>query len=322
MPANVFAERFGIRPSTAFGMSVGGATGLAMVAQAASLVESGAARHVLVVAGEDRASGLTREESTKVLAQVGHAPLRGPAGRDCPRVLRAPAVQTPVELRARPPRDALAALPVQMRTHAGRKLGAHFQKPITIDDVLDLSAGGGTPQAPGLLPGLRRRCRLRRLGRPHLSDRSLVVAGIGQAHRTPAPVHTWRRRTRAPLLRRSEPSRRRTSRGTPSTCTGSTTASPSPSRCCWRKSWDLTPPGRPGAYASAGAFEVARSLSDEHTWRASLLRALRCGRRHGSSRRGGLAAAAPSGAPARSPRAGRAMSTRMGACSRRTSVWC
>ncbi len=239
MPANVFAERFGIRPATAFGMSVGGATGLAMVAQAARLVESGAARHVLVVAGEDRASGQTREESTRCWLRSATPRYEVPLGGTIPAyyALLASRYLWTYGLA----RDALAALPVQMRTHAA-KLGAHFQKPITVDDVLD-----SRPVAEPLR--LLDCCPVSDGGAAFVvsaaptSDRSLVVAGTGQAHRhqhlsalAPGrPVPHWRR---------NEPSPRRRSPGTRSTSTGSTTASPSRSLSCSRSWVSPRPAGR------------------------------------------------------------------------------
>src|SRR5690606_4801684 len=54
MLATVFAEHFGIRPSYAHAIQVGGATGLAMGMLAHELVEAGTAKNVLVVAGENR----------------------------------------------------------------------------------------------------------------------------------------------------------------------------------------------------------------------------------------------------------------------------
>src|SRR5581483_3061740 len=52
MLATVFAEHFGIRPAYAHAVQVGGATGLAMTMLAHHLIDSGVARHVLVVSGE------------------------------------------------------------------------------------------------------------------------------------------------------------------------------------------------------------------------------------------------------------------------------
>ena len=72
MLATVFAEHFGIRPSYAHAVQVGGATGLAMTMLAHHLVEAGVVKHVLVVPGENRLTGQSRAASIQALAQVGH----------------------------------------------------------------------------------------------------------------------------------------------------------------------------------------------------------------------------------------------------------
>ena len=72
MLATVFAEYFGIRPTYAHAVQVGGATGFAMVMLAHLLVESGAAQRILVVAGENRMTGQSRDAAIQALAQTGH----------------------------------------------------------------------------------------------------------------------------------------------------------------------------------------------------------------------------------------------------------
>jgi acetyl-CoA acetyltransferase len=180
MPGNLFAERFGIRPAVVFGMSVGGATGLAMVAAARALVASGTARHVLVVAGENRASGQSRDASTQVLAQVGHAEYEVPLGGTVPAyyALVASRYLWMHDLSA----DALAPLPVQMRDHAMRTSGAQFQKPITVSDVLQsrfvaepLRLLDCCPVSDGGAAAV--------ISRAATSERSIAIGGIGQAHR-------------------------------------------------------------------------------------------------------------------------------------------
>lgn len=134
MPANLLAEYLGVRPAIAFGLNVGGATGLAMLAQAVALVSSGAARCVLVVAGENRASGQSRERSIDVLAQVGHRHYEVPVGANVPGyyALLASAYLHRYDLE---PTD-LASLAVQMRRHAVDHPGAQFRSPISVGDVL------------------------------------------------------------------------------------------------------------------------------------------------------------------------------------------
>jgi len=134
MPANAFAESFGIQPQVAFGMSVGGATGLAMVANACAWVAAGRVRHVLVVAGENRASGQSRETSTATLAQVGHPAYEVPLGGTVPAYYALLASRY-LFTHGLKPAD-LAPLAVLMREHARHAEGAQFRDPITEEDVL------------------------------------------------------------------------------------------------------------------------------------------------------------------------------------------
>ena len=84
MLATVFAEHFGLRPTYAHAVQVGGATGFAMVMLAHLLVDSGAARRVLVVGGENRMTGQSRDASIQALAQAGHPVYEVPLGPTIP----------------------------------------------------------------------------------------------------------------------------------------------------------------------------------------------------------------------------------------------
>ena len=88
MLATVFAEHFGIRPSYAHAVQVGGATGLAMTMLAHHLVDAGVARHVLVVGGENRLTGQSRDASIAGAGAGRPSRLRGAAGSDHSRLLR------------------------------------------------------------------------------------------------------------------------------------------------------------------------------------------------------------------------------------------
>ena len=88
MLATVFAEHFGIKPAYAHAIQVGGATGMAMAMLAHHLVEAGLARHVLVVGGENRLTGQSRDASIQALAQVGHPVYEVPLGPTIPGLLR------------------------------------------------------------------------------------------------------------------------------------------------------------------------------------------------------------------------------------------
>ncbi len=180
MPANRFAERFGLRPAFAQGVSVGGATGLSMVDLARTLIRAGRARNVLVVAGENRRSGQSRATARQTLAEVGDPVHEVPNGGSVPAyyALLASAYLHRYGLRE----DDLAAFAVLMRHNASVTTGAHFRKPIAIGDVLaspavatplnrldccPISDGGAAIVLSADLPG---------------NGPALEITGAGQAH--------------------------------------------------------------------------------------------------------------------------------------------
>ncbi len=134
MPATLFAETFGVSPVFAHGVSAGGATGLLMVDLARRLVQAGAARRVLVVAGEDRRSGAGAGDVLKTLAQVGHPRHEVPNGASIPGYYALITARYLHET-GLGERD-LAAIPVLMRAHAAATEGAQYREPITVEDVM------------------------------------------------------------------------------------------------------------------------------------------------------------------------------------------
>ena len=134
MLATVFAEHFGIKPSYAHAVQVGGATGLAMTMLAHTLVEAGMARHVLVVAGENRLTGQSRDASIQALAQVGHPDYEVPLGPTIPAYYGLVASRYMHEYGVTP--EDLAEFAVLMRRHALKHPGAQFHEPITVADVM------------------------------------------------------------------------------------------------------------------------------------------------------------------------------------------
>lgn len=134
MLSTVFAEHFGLQPSYAHGVQLGGATGFAMVMLAHELVEAGVARHILVVAGEDRLSGQTRDAAVQTLAQVGHPEYEVPLGPTIPAYYGLVASRYMHEHGTT--REGLAELAVLMRRQAARHPGAQFRDPIAVADVL------------------------------------------------------------------------------------------------------------------------------------------------------------------------------------------
>src|SRR3982074_3388384 len=134
MLATVFAEHFGIRPAYAHAVQVGGASGLAMTMLAHHLVESNVVRHVLVVGGENRLTGQSRDASILALAQVGHPDYEVPLGPTIPAYYGLVASRYMHEYGVT--QEDLAAFAVLMRSHALTHPGAQFHDAITVADVM------------------------------------------------------------------------------------------------------------------------------------------------------------------------------------------
>ncbi|WP_398473662.1 thiolase family protein [Tardiphaga sp.] len=134
MLATVFAEHFGITPSYAHAIQVGGATGMAMAMLAHQLVEGGVAKNVLVVGGENRLTGQSRDASIQALAQVGHPTYEVPLGPTIPAYYGLVANRYMHEYGVT--QEDLAEFAVLMRQHALTHPGAQFHDPITVADVM------------------------------------------------------------------------------------------------------------------------------------------------------------------------------------------
>ena len=130
MLATVFAEHFGIQPAYAHAVQVGGATGLAMTMLAHHLVEAGVVRHVLVVAGENRLTGQSRDASILALAQVGHPHYEVPLGPTIPAYYGLVASRYMHDYRVS--EEDLAEFAVLMRLHASSHPGAQFRESISV----------------------------------------------------------------------------------------------------------------------------------------------------------------------------------------------
>jgi acetyl-CoA acetyltransferase len=135
MLATVFAEHFGIKPAYAHAVQVGGATGLAMTMLAHTIVEAGVAQHVLVVGGENRLTGQSRDASIQALAQVGHPDYEVPLGPTIPAYYGLVASRYMHEYGVT--QEDLAEFAVLMRDHAADHPGAQFRERITVADVMN-----------------------------------------------------------------------------------------------------------------------------------------------------------------------------------------
>lgn len=134
MLSTLFCERFGLRPSYAHSVQLGGATGAAMLMLAADLVRAGRCRNVLVVAGENRLTGQSRDSSIQTLAQVGDPDYEVPNGASVPAYYSLLASRYMHE--SGTTEADLGTLAVLMRHNASSHPDAHLQAPISLEDVL------------------------------------------------------------------------------------------------------------------------------------------------------------------------------------------
>ena len=135
MLGTVMAEYLGLKPRFCASMSVGGASPAAMLHHAAMAVAQGQCNTVLVCAGENRATGMTRDEAVAALAAVGHPYFEAPYGASIPALYALIAQRYMHEFGLS--REALASVAVMARRHAGLHPNAHMRKPITAADVLN-----------------------------------------------------------------------------------------------------------------------------------------------------------------------------------------
>ena len=134
MLSSVVAEYLGVRPAYTTALQLGGATGCGAVMHAAMLVEAGRCRHVLGVMGDNRLTGMSRDDTVALLSAVGHAQFEVPYGPTIPALYALVASRYMHEYGATP--EHLAHIAVTMRRHAGLHPGAHMRAPITAADVL------------------------------------------------------------------------------------------------------------------------------------------------------------------------------------------
>ncbi|NCV39734.1 MAG: thiolase family protein [Betaproteobacteria bacterium] len=135
MLASLFAERYGLSPAYAHGIQMGGASGAGMLMLAGDLIKAGRCRHVLVIAGENRLSGMSRDAAIAALAQVGDPVYEVPHGTTVPAYYALLASQYMAATGLK--EDDLAAFAVLMRSHAIHHPKAHYRHAISVDDVLE-----------------------------------------------------------------------------------------------------------------------------------------------------------------------------------------
>lgn len=135
MLGTVLAEYLGLQPSFCASLVAGGATPAIMVGHAAAAIASGQATTVLVVTGENRASGQSRDQAVAALATaVGHPYFEYPYG---PSIPGAYAMIARRYMHAYgTTREQLAHVAQTTRAHACLHPNSHMKTPITVEDVL------------------------------------------------------------------------------------------------------------------------------------------------------------------------------------------
>ncbi len=135
MLASVFCEYMGLNPSFTTAVQSGGATACTAVMIAASLVESGSCRNVLVVTGDNRLTGLPPGGAAAMLAQVGHPEFEQPYGMSVPAAYALVAQRYMHQYGVSA--ESLGAIAVTQRAYAAKHPHAHMRNLITLDDVMN-----------------------------------------------------------------------------------------------------------------------------------------------------------------------------------------
>ncbi len=134
MLGSVLAEYLGLKPRLCTSMVTGGATPVIMLKHAATAIATGQCDTVLVSAGENRATGQTRDQAVAALSAVGHPYYEHPYGPLIPGFYAMIARRYMHEHGVS--REQMAAVAVEARRNAALHPNAHMRKPITVADVL------------------------------------------------------------------------------------------------------------------------------------------------------------------------------------------
>ena len=133
MLGTVLCEYLGLQPRFNASVIVGGASPAVMLKHAAEAIATGQCTTVLVCAGENRATGQTRDQAVAALAAVGHPYFERPYGASIPGCYAMIARCHMDQFGTTP--EQLAAVAVTTRRHAVLHPNAHMRKPITSADV-------------------------------------------------------------------------------------------------------------------------------------------------------------------------------------------
>jgi acetyl-CoA acetyltransferase len=183
MLGSVLAEYLGLKPTYAASIITGGASPTVMLHHAAQAVATGAAKVVLICAGENRASGMSRDDTVAAMTAVGHPYFEAPYGVGIPSLYALVAQAYMKKYGTK--REEMAAVAVNTRAHACLHPNAHMKTPLTIDEVLT-----SKPISDPL--NLYDCCLISDAGgafvvtsperAKHLRGKPIYLAGIGEAH--------------------------------------------------------------------------------------------------------------------------------------------
>jgi acetyl-CoA acetyltransferase len=135
MLGSVISEYLGIKPRFNASLIAGGASPAVMLKHAAEAIAMGQAETILVCAGENRATGVTRDAAVAALMAVGHPYFEQPYGSSIPGFY-AMIANRHMHVYGTT-REQLAHVAVNTREHALLHPNAHMKKAISIKDVLD-----------------------------------------------------------------------------------------------------------------------------------------------------------------------------------------
>lgn len=135
MLGSVICEYLGIKPKLNASMIVGGASPAVMLKHAAQAIATGQAETILVCAGENRATGQSRDAALAALMAVGHPYFEQPYGTSIPGFYAMIAQRHMHKYGTT--REQLAHVAVNTRAHALLHPNAHMKKPSTLEDVIN-----------------------------------------------------------------------------------------------------------------------------------------------------------------------------------------
>jgi len=135
MLGSVLTEYLGLKPRYCASLITGGASPAVMLKHAAEAIAAGQCDTVLVCAGENRATGQSRDHAVASLTAVGHPYFEVPYGASIPAMYAMIARRHMEEFGTT--REQLAMVPVTSRRHALLHPNAHMKAPLTMAEVLE-----------------------------------------------------------------------------------------------------------------------------------------------------------------------------------------